>query len=117
MVKELCEFTGGSYKYVEKFGDLKYRIQVLANNSFSSVKCYIKLLNCIDEVQEQMFNTSTTFYMDISQKVKKLSHSSIKHQHPAEPAHKSNSEESEYRVINKDKWPIPLANTHFTMLN
>ena len=42
-LKFLTEKTGGTYKFIDNLRDLKYRMQLLGANAFTSIRCYIKM--------------------------------------------------------------------------
>ena len=58
------------------------------------------------------------FYFNINSKIKKpqIQNTGQQLQLPqqaAELEHKTNLEESELKIVHKDKWPLPLSNTRF----
>ena len=61
------------------------------------------------------FPESILLFYDIGLKIKRISDPNPKH--PPELAHKSNLEEKEFKVIHKDKWPLPLSDINFTLVN
>ena len=100
-LSKFCTTTGGSYKLIEDFNQLKYRMQLLAENSLYLVQMKIQY------EEEQEFKTAKYFF-DIGAKIKTVPQG----QRPmSETTHRMNLEEPDPRIMSKDRWPIPLISS------
>jgi hypothetical protein len=43
-LEDLCRITGGTYKLAQNFGDVRFRMQMLAENSLYTVSCNVKVI-------------------------------------------------------------------------
>jgi hypothetical protein len=86
---------------VKSFAELRYDIQLLAHNSYSSVTCKVKFQGVSEEIQA----VNLHFEQQKSCKTENRSNGFLNF------GFASNLEEPNNKRIQSDKWPIPISSS------